>query len=94
MKWEIDVYADTPKEAALFAEAQMRTSNVNMLTFNVTDPEGVEHEIDLFEVTVLVVNEDGKVVASFVSKPGFEETEGTDVAKALGLDTFELRYAR
>lgn len=48
VKWEIDVCNCTsPEEAAHYALRKMRNAESTAQVFTVTDPEGVEHHVDL-----------------------------------------------
>jgi hypothetical protein len=47
--WEMDIYAETPREAAEKAWGHMQAPNSTANVFNVLDKNGVETIIDLQE---------------------------------------------
>lgn len=47
--WEMDIYAETPREAAEKAWGHMQAPNSTANVFNVLDKNGVETIIDLLE---------------------------------------------
>ena len=47
--WEIDIYADTPREAAVKAKAIMQDKNASANVFEVFDSDDQQHQIDLDE---------------------------------------------
>lgn len=47
--WEIDIYAETPKQAAEQAFAAMQRPNTSANYFEVFDQDGVQTNIDLEE---------------------------------------------
>ena len=47
--WEMDIYAETPREAAEKAWGHMQAPNSTANVFNVLDKNGVETIVDLSE---------------------------------------------
>lgn len=47
--WEIDMYADSPREAAEKARAYQRSPESQVGVFNVFDEAGTQHHVDLDE---------------------------------------------
>jgi hypothetical protein len=49
VEWRIDIYADSPREAAEQALAIQRKPDSTATVFNVTDTDGTTTDVDLLE---------------------------------------------